>query len=290
MEKEIAYFGGGCFWCVEAVFEQFAGVLDVTSGYMGGDVQPTYEQVSQGDSGHVEIARVTFDPFVISYETLVNIFFELHDPTTRNQQGADVGEQYRSVIFYTSENQANTARTFITNLETHHQFQNPIVTSVEPAKDFYSAEEEHQDYYRKNTSAGYCSSVIGPKIAKVQKAFADRLRENLMTKYDFPQYAYETLKQASYLDVTYADGSTKYLRVLNYWSMGPKDVDVVECVDESASADAPETDRLPFVWIPSPEITDVQPTGKPVKGDNHESHPTTLFATPTINRAFKMKK
>lgn len=175
--KQTAYFGGGCFWCVEAVLEQLRGVVDVTSGYMGGSSQPTYEEVCRGNSGHVEVVRVTFDAEVIDFETLLSVFFATHDPTTLNRQGNDVGEQYRSVIFFVDEAQKTEAERFIERLEEEKTFDRPIVTALEPASVFYEAEAYHQDYYQRNTEQGYCSVVISPKVAKLRQKFAPLLKE-----------------------------------------------------------------------------------------------------------------
>lgn len=176
---ETAYLGGGCFWCVEAVLERLKGVQDVTSGYMGGASEhPTYEQVSRGDSGHVEVVRVVFDPSIVSFETILTVFFATHDPTTLNKQGNDVGEQYRSVIFAVNQEQAAAAHAKIVQLEADQVYERPIVTAVEPATTFYEVESYHQDYYRQNIQAGYCSVVISPKVAKLRKEFAHLLQEN----------------------------------------------------------------------------------------------------------------
>ena len=158
-----ATFGAGCYWCVEAVLEQLPGVKDVTSGFMGGRVaNPTYEQVCNGTTGHAEVVQVTFDPRQISYETLLDWFWQLHDPTTLNRQGADVGTQYRSAIFYHSDEQRRAAEA---SREKHKQdFDRPIVTEIVAAGPYYKADEHHQDYYRENRSAGYCRMVIAPKL------------------------------------------------------------------------------------------------------------------------------
>ena len=165
---ETATFGGGCFWCVEAVFEQLPGVLGVTSGYQGGkSEQPTYEEVCRGDSGHAEVVRIEFDPARISYEKLLDIFFTAHDPTTPNRQGADVGTQYRSVIFHHTEAQREQAAAKIAALDAAGAFRRPIVTQLEPAGTFYSAEAYHQDYYRRNRQAPYSQHVIREKLLKL---------------------------------------------------------------------------------------------------------------------------
>ncbi len=162
----IATFGAGCFWCVEAVLEQVDGVVGVQSGYMGGTVDdPTYRQICTGDTGHAEVVQVTFDPEVLPYEALLEWFWRLHDPTTLNRQGADVGTQYRSAIFYHSEEQRAAAESSKENASA--QFDDPIVTEITPAATFWSAEEYHQDYYRANKTAGYCRMVIAPKLDKL---------------------------------------------------------------------------------------------------------------------------
>ena len=167
-QEGIATFGAGCFWCVEAVLEQIDGVLDVTSGYMGGHVEkPTYKQVCTGDTGHAEVVQVRFDPAKISYTELLEWFFRLHDPTTKDRQGADDGPQYRSAIFYHSDAQRQAAESAIRQLDADHVFRAPIVTEVTPASTFYSAEDYHQDYYRANKEQGYCRMVIAPKLGKL---------------------------------------------------------------------------------------------------------------------------
>lgn len=165
-DKQIATFGGGCFWCTEAVLEQLDGVLAVESGYMGGDVDdPTYEQVCSGTTNHAEVVQVTFDPKVITYESLLDWFFRSHDPTTLNRQGADVGTQYRSVVFFHDDEQKRTTEKFIASIAPN--WGSPIVTQVAPADTFWSAEKYHQDYYRNNSGAGYCRAVIAPKLKKL---------------------------------------------------------------------------------------------------------------------------
>ena len=177
MPNEIAYLGGGCFWCVEAAIKQLEGVGSVRSGYMGGRASnPTYEQVCSGRSGHVEIAEVTFDPAVISFSDLLHVFFTLHDPTTLNRQGNDVGEQYRSVIFYRDEAQKKTAEQVIAELTHDNVFDKPIVTAVEPASTFWAAEEYHQDYFANNAYQPYCMFVVAPKVKKIREKYAKRLK------------------------------------------------------------------------------------------------------------------
>lgn len=176
---EIATFAGGCFWCTEAVFAQLKGVLAVMPGYSGGDVEnPSYEQVVSGKTGHAESIQVTFDPKIISYEDLLYVFFKLHDPTQLNRQGPDVGEQYRSVVFYHSEEQRKKAE------EAKEKFQkdysDPIVTEIVPYKNFYPAEEYHRQYYFKNKNQSYCRVVIDPKIQKLKKEFGKYLKQNAL--------------------------------------------------------------------------------------------------------------
>lgn len=176
-KEQTAIYGGGCFWCIEAVFQRLTGVAHVESGYMGGDVEdPTYRQVCGGDTGHVEVVRVTFDPDQINYRELLAVFFAVHDPTTLNQQGNDTGEQYRSVIFYTDEEQQRIAEDVIAEMTAGKEFSEPIVTAVEPASKFYVAEGYHQNYYNENSRQPYCMFVISPKLAKLEKKFAEKLR------------------------------------------------------------------------------------------------------------------
>jgi peptide-methionine (S)-S-oxide reductase len=174
-ETQTAIFGGGCFWCIEAVFKRVAGVSSVESGYMGGKTEnPTYRQVCNGGTGHVEVVRVNYDPAVVSYRELLDVFFAVHDPTTLNRQGNDVGEQYRSVIFYTSPEQKREAQAKIRELEVEEGGRHPIVTAVEPATTFYMAENYHQDYYDNNTSQPYCQFIIAPKLKKLEEKFAQK--------------------------------------------------------------------------------------------------------------------
>lgn len=176
-KQETTILGGGCFWCLEAVFNRMAGVQSVESGYMGGHVDnPTYRQVCSGDTGHVEVVRVTFDPDEMSFRDLLEVFFAIHDPTTLNQQGNDVGTQYRSVIFYTSEEQRAAAEQMIGELNAAHTWPNPIVTTVEPAKKFFIAEDYHQEYYANNSSQPYCQFVVAPKVKKFQQKFAEKVK------------------------------------------------------------------------------------------------------------------
>jgi peptide-methionine (S)-S-oxide reductase len=172
-----AIFGGGCFWCIEAVFQRLRGVKEAVSGYMGGQVEnPTYRQVCNGDTGHVEVVRVKFDPNEIAYRDLLEVFFAVHDPTTVNRQGNDVGEQYRSVIFYTSKQQEQEAEDTIAALNEAKAFPEPIVTSVEPASAFYMAEGYHQEYFDNNRTQPYCQFVIAPKLRKFEKDFGEKMR------------------------------------------------------------------------------------------------------------------
>jgi peptide-methionine (S)-S-oxide reductase len=176
-QTQTAILGGGCFWCVEAAIKQLQGVESVRSGYMGGHVaNPTYQQVCSGRTGHVEVAEITFGPDVISYSDLLHVFFTLHDPTTLNRQGNDVGEQYRSVIFYLNGEQQKTAEEVIAELTRDKVFDKPIVTTVEPASTFYVAEDYHQDYFANNPMQPYCMFVVSPKVKKIREKFAKRLK------------------------------------------------------------------------------------------------------------------
>jgi len=169
--------GAGCFWCVEAVFQELKGVKKVVSGYMGGKSKnPTYKEVCSGTSGHVEVARIWFDPEVISYDVLLEVFWHSHDPTTLNQQGGDKGEQYRSVIFYHSDEQKDIAEKSLASTDSSGLWKNPIVTAIEEASEFYEAEDYHQNYFSQNGSQPYCSFVIAPKIAKFRKEFKHLLK------------------------------------------------------------------------------------------------------------------
>jgi peptide-methionine (S)-S-oxide reductase len=175
--EQTAYFGGGCFWCIEAVFNRLRGVKQAVSGYMGGHVdKPTYRQVCNGDTGHVEVVRVTFDPSEITFRDLLEVFFSMHDPTTLNQQGNDVGEQYRSVIFFTSDEQQREAEETIAALTEAKAFPEPIVTAVEPATTFFEAEGYHQEYFDNNRTQPYCQFVIAPKLKKFEKQFGEKMR------------------------------------------------------------------------------------------------------------------
>lgn len=176
--REIATLGGGCFWCLEAVYDQLNGVISVESGYSGGQVRnPSYREVCSGRTGHAEVVRITFDPAVVSYRELLEVFFTIHDPTTLNRQGADVGTQYRSVIFTHSPEQEATARAVIQGLEAAHLWPDPIVTEVVPAQPFYLAEDYHQEYFAHNGGQPYCQVVIAPKVAKFRKHYLNKLKQ-----------------------------------------------------------------------------------------------------------------
>lgn len=178
--SETATFAGGCFWSMNAIFERLKGVQGVTAGFAGGGVaSPSYERVCTGTTGHAESVQITFDPAVISYRDLLGVFFAFHDPTTLNRQGADVGTQYRSVVFWHSPEQRAAALETIAKLEKQHVFRDKIVTQVEPYQKFYAAEAYHQAYYDKNSDQGYCQVVIAPKLAKLRKHYADRLKPSL---------------------------------------------------------------------------------------------------------------
>jgi len=175
---EIAIFAGGCFWCTEAVFAELKGVVDVKPGYCGGQVaHPTYEAVCTGRTGHAEAIAITFDPKLIGFETLLEVFFATHDPTTLNRQGNDIGSQYRSAIFYQNESQKKAALAYIQQLTQHKTYANPIVTTLESATPFYEAEDYHQNYYRRNPNQSYCHYVITPKVNKVKKHFQKLLKQ-----------------------------------------------------------------------------------------------------------------
>jgi len=174
---EKATFGTGCFWCTETIFEQLKGVQKASSGYTGGQkLNPTYEEICTGTTGHAEAIEITYDPSIITYKELLEVFWSVHNPTTLNRQGADVGTQYRSAIFYHSDKQKNEAEFYRTQLDESHAFPNPIVTEISPADKFYEAETYHQDYYIRNTKQPYCQMVIAPKIEKFKKAFSEKLK------------------------------------------------------------------------------------------------------------------
>ena len=177
MRTELATLAGGCFWCLEAVFEQLRGVSKITSGYSGGHTpNPTYQAVCTGATGHAEVVQVEFDSDEISYRDLLGVFFTLHDPTTLDRQGGDVGTQYRSAVFYHDEEQRRTAEDVVKELEVEHVFDEPIVTKIEPLVAFYPAEEYHREYYRRNPNQPYCRAVIAPKVTKMRTKFLQRLK------------------------------------------------------------------------------------------------------------------
>ena len=177
-KMEAATLGGGCFWCIEAAFDDIRGVVNVESGYAGGTTaSPTYEQVCTGTTGHAEVVQVTFDPNIISFKEILEIFFTAHDPTTLNRQGADVGNQYRSVIFYHNKKQKEVAEQVIAELNAAKVWDDPIVTQVEPFKNFYKAEEYHRKYFSRHPKAPYCRTIIAPKIAKLRKKYREKLKK-----------------------------------------------------------------------------------------------------------------
>ena len=174
---QITTLAGGCFWCLEAAFQQLEGVVSVAPGYMGGhDPRPTYEAVCRGNTGHAEVVQIRFDPAIIDFPTLLDVFFTIHDPTTLNRQGHDVGTQYRSAIFWHDEGQREVALAKIAALNEAGYWRSPIVTEVQPAATFFVAEDYHHDYFRKNPYQGYCMAVVAPKAMKVQSGFAARLK------------------------------------------------------------------------------------------------------------------
>lgn len=174
---EIITLGGGCFWCLEAVYDQLKGVVDVVSGYAGGHMpNPDYQSVCNGTTGHAEVVQVEFDPTEITFKEILEVFFTIHDPTTLNRQGADVGTQYRSVIFYNSDEQKTTAEQVITEFETAKIWANPIVSQIAALDTFYPAEDYHQEYFQRNPYQGYCRAVIAPKVAKFRQKYTHRLK------------------------------------------------------------------------------------------------------------------
>ncbi|WP_281541332.1 peptide-methionine (S)-S-oxide reductase MsrA [Maribacter aestuarii] len=175
--RTLATMGGGCFWCTEAVFQEVKGVSSVVSGYTGGTApgRPTYREICSGLTGHAEVIQITFDSSVISFADILRIFMTTHDPTTLNRQGADVGTQYRSVIYYHDENQRKTAESVLKEMGEYYD--NPIVTELSPLGIFYDAEDYHQDYYKNNQSQGYCQAVINPKLSKLRKLHAEKLKK-----------------------------------------------------------------------------------------------------------------
>jgi peptide-methionine (S)-S-oxide reductase len=175
---ETATLGAGCFWCVEAVFDDLKGVEDVVSGYAGGHTEnPTYRQVCDGDTGHAEVAQITFDPSVISFKEILQVFFAVHDPTTLNRQGNDVGTQYRSAIFYHDDEQKRVAAEVIKEVTEEGVYDNPIVTEVVPFEKFWPAENYHQEYFLNNPNQPYCAAVVAPKVVKFRKKFVDKLKK-----------------------------------------------------------------------------------------------------------------
>jgi peptide-methionine (S)-S-oxide reductase len=175
--SETATLAGGCFWCLEAVYDQLRGVRSVVSGYAGGHVpNPTYRQVCAGDTGHAEVVQIEFDPNEVSYRDLLRVFFTIHDPTTLNRQGADVGTQYRSAIFYHSPEQKQAAEEVMAELRAQKVWERPVVTELAPLETFYPAEDYHQEYFERNGEQPYCQAVVAPKVAKFRKAFFDRLK------------------------------------------------------------------------------------------------------------------
>lgn len=178
MSSAKATLGGGCFWCLEAVYQELVGITEIVSGYAGGDLpNPTYRQVSSGTSGHAEVVQLTYDPGQISYRQILQVFFTIHDPTTRNRQGADVGPQYRSIILYHDQDQREIAEEVISEIEAEDLYPAPVVTEIAPLKAFYPAEEYHQNYYRDNPEQAYCQFVIVPKLAKFRKQYLDKLKK-----------------------------------------------------------------------------------------------------------------
>jgi peptide-methionine (S)-S-oxide reductase len=176
--REVATLGGGCFWCLEAVFDDLKGVISVESGYMGGkNPDPTYEQVCSGRSGHAEVVQIRFDPAVVTFTEILEVFFVIHDPTTLNRQGNDSGTQYRSAIFYHSPEQKAAAEQVMAKLGGARLWRDPIVTEVTPATVFYIAEDYHQEYFARNPGAGYCQFVVAPKVAKFRKQFLSKLKK-----------------------------------------------------------------------------------------------------------------
>jgi len=174
---ETATLAAGCFWCVEAVFDDLKGVEDVVSGYSGGKTEnPTYRQVCNGDTGHAEVAEIKFDPSVISFKDVLRVFFSVHDPTTMNRQGADIGTQYRSAIFYHNDGQKRDAEEVIKEIRDEGVYDDPIVTEVTPFEKFWPAEDYHQEYFANNPNVPYCTAVVSPKVKKFRQKFADRLK------------------------------------------------------------------------------------------------------------------
>jgi len=177
MATELATLGGGCFWCLDAVYRQLRGVEKVESGYAGGTKpNPTYRDVCGGQTGHAEVVQITFDPSLIAYRDLLDVFFTIHDPTTKDRQGGDIGSQYRSIILTHSDDQARVAREAVAEVEAEKLYDDPIVTEIEPLTTFYSAERYHQDYFADNARQPYCQAVIAPKVAKFRQKFLEKMR------------------------------------------------------------------------------------------------------------------
>jgi len=177
MDREVATLGGGCFWCLDAVYRQLRGVEKVESGYAGGTKpNPTYRDVCSGQTGHAEVVQITFDPSLIAYRDLLDVFFTIHDPTTKDRQGGDIGSQYRSIILTHSDDQARVAREAVAEVEAEKLYDDPIVTEIEPLTTFYSAERYHQDYFADNARQPYCQAVIAPKVAKFRQRFLEKMR------------------------------------------------------------------------------------------------------------------
>ncbi|MGQ4911267.1 MAG: peptide-methionine (S)-S-oxide reductase MsrA [Candidatus Thorarchaeota archaeon] len=175
---ETITLGGGCFWCIEAVFQEIRGVTKVVSGYAGGDLaNPTYEEVSTGTTGHAEVCQIEFDPGVVTLAEVLEVFFASHDPTTPNRQGGDVGPQYRSIILYSTEDQRTTAERVKADVDASHAWNNPVITEIVPLREFFPAEDYHQNYYQNNSDTRYCRYVIRPKLDKVERVFSLRLKE-----------------------------------------------------------------------------------------------------------------
>ena len=178
-QTDTATFGAGCFWCVEAVFQRLEGVKTVKSGYAGGFVKnPSYKEVCNGSTGHAEVCQITYDPSKISYDELLEVFWKTHDPTTMNRQGNDVGTQYRSAVFYHSEEQKDKAEKYKKEINEAHAYPNPVITEIKPISNYYPAEDYHQNYYNQNGSQGYCQYVIQPKVEKFEKIFKDKLKKS----------------------------------------------------------------------------------------------------------------
>ena len=177
MDREVATLGGGCFWCLDAVYRQLRGVEKVESGYAGGTKpNPTYRDVCGGQTGHAEVVQIAFDPSLITYRDLLDVFFTIHDPTTKDRQGGDIGSQYRSIILTQSDDQARVAREAVAEVEAEKLYDDPIVTEIEPLTTFYSAERYHQDYFADNARQPYCQAVIAPKVAKFRQKFLEKMR------------------------------------------------------------------------------------------------------------------